>query len=453
MKSFLNNILHQFNRSMAENIGEEVRFLRYLVAVSGGPDSMALLKLCQMANLDIIVAHCNFDLRGDDSDADENLVKLFCEDNDIMLFIRKFDTKSTAKETGLSIQEAARKLRYDWFDQLRNEHQIDYILTGHQMEDQIETFFINLIRGSGPKGLRGIPLHNGKIFRPLLNFEKSTLLSFLELSGVSFRIDKSNLENKYRRNFLRNKILPELYSEFPGLKAKMTHVMDIQNEYFEYVDGRVKKELEQRLIANPYGTKLDLNNLEDKDLLPFIVKTWMYDLNFSISDAEDMVRCLKEGRSGAKFFNNRAIAVSDRKKIIYLNEEIDLIPAVIDLEEGEFTFGNNYFTIKKSMKVPDIHEIKLTISDDKSIMVRTRMDGDKIRSLGMGGQKQKLQDIYTNAKLDYMDKKVQPVVLYNNEIVWVAGIKKSIHTLTGKEEGWLISSLPLTEYKGHGSNI
>lgn len=157
MNSFLRNILQRFNKNLEVLAGNEYARFKYLVAVSGGSDSIALSELCRMSDLDIAIAHCNFKLRGKESDEDEAFVVEFATGHQIPVFTRTFDTKLEARLLDLSIQETARKLRYDWFYQLCESNQFDFILSGHHEDDRIETFVINLMRGAGPKGLRSIP--------------------------------------------------------------------------------------------------------------------------------------------------------------------------------------------------------------------------------------------------------------------------------------------------------
>lgn len=439
MKSFLKNILQQFNKNLEEIIHSNANSKRFLIGVSGGSDSMALLEMFHLSGLDFAVAHCNFTLRGNDSDLDEELVINYCKNNSIEYYRNSFATKDLSIRNHTSIQETARMLRYQWFEELCQTNGFEYIVTAHHLDDHIETFFLNLVRGSGPKGLRGIPLKNKNIIRPLLTFEKSVLEQFCNINKVPYILDISNQDNKYRRNYIRNIILPSFYGEFPGLKSNLTRVMSIQSVYYSFVETKVDLYLKQNVHRNNYGFKLDLTKVKDLDLTPFIIKSWMKQYGFSISDAEDMVLCIKENKSGAKFYTQHSMAVSDRQCILILDKDIDLGSISIVICNTNLQYGNYKISIKSSDSLPLDNEVKISLGFEGQLLsIRAKQDGDKIKSKGMHGQKQKLQDIYTNAKLDYLQKKTQPVVVLGKDILWIPGIKKSMDTIDTNEEGWII---------------
>ena len=180
------------------------------LAVSGGVDSMVLLDLFHQLPYDIAVLHCNFSLRNEESDGDEAFVKRYCEAKSIPLYIQKFDTSKFAEENKLSIQVAARKLRYDWFYSQLAEKNFDYILTAHHLDDNLETFLINLTRGTGLEGLTGIPSQNDKIIRPLLPFSRVEIEHYCSDTNLQWREDSSNASDKYFRNKIRHSIVPVL---------------------------------------------------------------------------------------------------------------------------------------------------------------------------------------------------------------------------------------------------
>ena len=192
---------------------------KLLLATSGGIDSMVLLHLCHKLKLDIRVAHCNFQLRGDESEEDEKFVKAQCEKLDVLLFINHFDTKKFAEKQKLSIQVVARNLRYDWFNTLLINNDYDYILTAHHLDDSLETFLINFTRGSGLDGLTGIPKQNGNVIRPLLPFSRKEIENFAKENNIKWREDSSNASDKYLRNKLRHEVIPILKELNPSLLA------------------------------------------------------------------------------------------------------------------------------------------------------------------------------------------------------------------------------------------
>ena len=430
MNPYIKHLSQLFNKSMRSLAGEDYRNKSYLVALSAGSDSMALAQLSIMNGMKIAIAHCNYMLRGEESNGDENMVINFFENLNIPVYIKQFDTKTIAHKEKQSIQLIARKLRYDFFYELAEQHQFDFILTGHHFDDKIETFIINLGRGSGLKGLKGIPPCNGKIIRPLLSYSKEDLLSFCKILHIPFRDDSSNLDSKYKRNFVRNEALPLMASQFPGFKENVGVTMNIINEYYKYVQKKVEAQLEICTKPHDYGSKLLLDSLTDKELTPFIVREYLEKRTFSMSDTDDMIHALSINKSGIKLIGkDGSIAISDRQKIIYINKEIPDFCFDLNLKDGFMDLWFGRVTIRKvedeTMKIGE-NQYLLNVSKlEEKIIIRSKHDGDKIRSLGMNGSFQKLQDVYTNAKLDYLEKRLQPVFVKNSGIFWVPGLKRS----------------------------
>lgn len=190
---------------------------KILLAVSGGVDSMVLADLCLKSDFNISIAHCNFKLRGDESDADERFVLEFAKSNNLTVYSDHFDTADYVERNKLSVQMAARKLRYDFFDKLRDEHLFDAVLTAHHADDNLETFFINLSRGSGLDGLVGIPNKNKYVIRPLLLFTRAQILEYASENKLKWREDSSNASLYYQRNHLRHELMPALKAIYPSI--------------------------------------------------------------------------------------------------------------------------------------------------------------------------------------------------------------------------------------------
>ena len=182
---------------------------KFLIALSGGVDSMVLADLFNKNKLDFSIAHCNFKLRSKESDDDEDFVLNWCAKNKIQSYISRFNTTNYCKKNKIGIQEGTRNLRYDWFYKLKDLYNFDYIVTAHHLDDQIETYLINSMRGSGLNGLVGIPEKQNNLFRPLLEILKDQILEYAKSNNIDFREDSSNLKNDYYRNMIRNSILPE----------------------------------------------------------------------------------------------------------------------------------------------------------------------------------------------------------------------------------------------------
>ena len=220
---FISNIIESKIRKEASvsNINQ------VLVTVSGGPDSMATLHCLHKICKEIIALHCNFHLRGEESDRDMYFVKEYCDQNDIILDIINFDVLDYLKKNNkISLEMACRQLRHEWFRTKLKETGFQRIVTGHNADDNIETLLINLLRGSGSRGLSGMSRDNGIIWRPFLNLHRLEILRYLEENNINYIVDSTNLECDFRRNFLRNKIIPLLKSQWPGLDTSLTKVIE-----------------------------------------------------------------------------------------------------------------------------------------------------------------------------------------------------------------------------------
>ena len=218
---------------------------KILLAVSGGVDSVVMCELFNRANYDFGIAHCNFQLRGKESDEDEEFIRQMAEKYGKPLFIKSFDTENYTKEKGISIQMAARELRYDWFEEVRISEGYSSIAVAHHKDDQIETFFINLIRGTGIAGLHGIYPRQGKIIRPLLFSSKKDILNFAKKEGIAYRTDSSNQSLKYLRNSIRHSIIPALKQINPEIEKTMTEtilkIRDVELIYRDRIEEKKKE--------------------------------------------------------------------------------------------------------------------------------------------------------------------------------------------------------------------
>ena len=222
-----------------ENIIREIKnevsslnIRKVLVAFSGGPDSVAATFALKKTGLEIIALHCNFHLRGEESDRDMEFVENFCKEHEIPLHIIHFDVEKYRKEkSGESIEMVCRKLRYEWFHKMLKQFGYDRIATGHNADDNIETFLLNMLRGSGSRGLKGMVEDNGTIWRPLLKFHRKDILEFIYNNNLGYVLDSTNEECDFRRNFLRNKIIPLLKTEWKGFDTAMDKTIgNLQSE-------------------------------------------------------------------------------------------------------------------------------------------------------------------------------------------------------------------------------
>src|SRR5690606_35942049 len=245
-----------------------------LLAVSGGIDSMVLLDLLHKLNLNITIAHCNFKLREKDSEDDKNFVTSYAQLHNIPFFVKNFDTESFAKDQKLSIQLAARKLRYDWFFELTEKHGFDYIVTAHHLDDSLETFFINLSRGTGLEGLLGIR-ENENVIRPLLDFSKSQIQQYASENNLNWREDISNASDKYLRNKIRHHLIPVLKEINPdflqSFQKTRQHLQASQN----FTENIVEEILNEILVKKKNSITLDINKLNNHKNKEFLLYQWL----------------------------------------------------------------------------------------------------------------------------------------------------------------------------------
>lgn len=274
-----------------KNYSNSHNIKKVIAGVSGGSDSICMLSLIKKAGLEVTALHCNFNLRGEESVRDRNFVDKICKSANIPLEIIEFDVKQyLVANKGVSLEMACRKLRHDWFAEKKIEFLADRIVLGHNADDNIETFFLNLLRGSGTSGLKGMEYDNGVIWRPLLNFHKETILGYLERNNLSYVTDSTNLLSDYRRNFLRNEVIPLLKKEWKGFNK----CLDKTIKNLESENKIVKNSLDH--ILNTYKDKLPLEEIKAFPAPELLVRTFLSPLKpFSTTASEvlDAIRAEK----------------------------------------------------------------------------------------------------------------------------------------------------------------
>ncbi|WP_190808889.1 tRNA lysidine(34) synthetase TilS [Flagellimonas sp. S3867] len=407
------------------NLQKSFPFLKkgkLLLACSGGLDSIALTHLCFKSELDITLAHCNFNLRDAESDGDETFVKKLASNLGIPSITKSFDTKNYIQENGGSVQMAARELRYQWFERLLETDGFDYVLTAHHADDNLETFLINLSRGSGIEGLRGIPEQNNKIVRPLLGFSRGQILEYAKSEGIDWREDSSNRESKYLRNKVRHEIVPKLkemhptflnnfiqtqtYLEQTNSLAK-NHVEAIKIHLFEAEEERIKIRIAELLQLKP-------------------LDAYLYQLfhEYGFTDWNS-VKDLLNTISGKEIVSKTHKLLKDREYLILSKLEKEEQEFFL-IEEGVGQI-NSAINIKME-KVGSLEESPKNIAFfDKEklnypLMLRRWEKGDYFYPFGMQGKK-KLSKYFKDEKLDTISKKRQWLLCSNNEIVWVVGMR------------------------------
>ncbi|WP_117880041.1 tRNA lysidine(34) synthetase TilS [Aureibaculum luteum] len=414
-------MLDQFSEHIATNFSY-LRDKKLLIAISGGVDSVVLAELLNELDFDISLAHCNFQLRGADANQDEVFVNAIANRIQIPVFTKKFETKAIAKAEKLSIQLAARELRYDWFKNLLIDNDLDYILTGHHADDNLETFLINLSRGTGLDGLTGIPEKNGAIVRPLLPFSRNQIEQYARKQNLKWREDTSNAETKYLRNKLRHDVIPALKSINPRFldtfSTTIHHLQDTQ----QIVAASVENIKHKVVHSDTNGIlTLDINELKklasSKALLYELLKGY----NFT---AWNDIYNLLEAQAGKFVLSNSHRILKDRDFLIVSpklaepgNEIYTLksFPSSIQTElfQLKITTSDNFYPVKESNTIfVDADQLIWPIT------LRKWQNGDYFYPFGMQGKK-KLSKFFKDQKYSLFDKENTWVLISDDKIVWV----------------------------------
>ena len=395
-----------------------------LVALSGGIDSVVLAHLLHSGGYNFSLAHCNFKLRKQDSNFDEEFCRQLAKQLNVDIYVKHFDVKTFQKKNKVSIQMAARELRYLWFKELIENNQFDYLLTAHHGNDVIETLFINLVRGTGINGLKGIPEKSGQIIRPLLSFTKEDILTYATEKSVSFRLDKSNFEDKYERNFLRLNILPAFKKLHPHIeKTMLNNVSNFKAEadiVSEYLEEKTKNILHEKAGFIYLDKKLLLNEKHGGSILNSILSP----LGFNRSQQQDLFENISaKGLAGKLLISATHTLTIDREKLVVKQNQVNPRGGLW-YESLESLKKDKRFRLKKIklFSVPMQNELII----DPAMLVfpitlRVKIKGDKFKPFGMKGFKL-LSDFLKEQKLNTFEKETCKLLVNgNNEIIWVVG--------------------------------
>ena len=369
-----------------------------IVALSGGADSVALLWTLLQQHRPCIAAHCNFGLRGEESDRDQSFVEDLCQQLDVPLKVKRFDAAAEAVVSGESVEMTCRRLRYAWFEELRREVGAAAIAVGHNRDDQVETFFLNLFRGSGSHGLRGMRPRRGHIERPLLGMWRSDIEQLLQRVGLPHIEDSTNAGDRYTRNRIRHHVLPALRAVSPSALDGLLRSMSIlaEEDDFLYEAGELGRRLR--------------------------------DAGFNPTVAKDVARAMRENASGKVFTDNDGKAwLLNRGELLPYDEEsptpcagtlADLPLDVETIAAGEFRPSRDPWTLWVDASVvntPGLWEL------------RPWRHGDRIKPFGMGGRSRLVSDLASDAHLSLNAKRKLMVLTLNGEVLWVPGLRTSLH--------------------------
>ncbi len=407
---------------------DDIKKLRILVTLSGGADSVALLRVLLAAGCHCRVVHCNFHLRDEESMRDERFVRDLCDRLAVPLTVKDFDVKAWQQEHGGSTEMACRELRYQWFEEELERQSCDRIAVAHHSDDQVETFFLNLLRGTGSKGLSGMKRLHHDIWRPLLSVSRQDILDYLDTIGQDYVTDSTNAHNDYRRNRLRNLVLPVIEKEFPGSKARILDTMQNLADDFDLMSYYVESDLDgiehidikaDYICEHPYGETLLYHRIRER--------------GFNREQCAQAIEAARRGHTGRIFTaGDYVLAVNREKLSVDLNLPTDGVEYPIDLTQNIVSpisvlvdRGHEPFSPRmcsNSLRVA----FNTRLLDCKRIVMRHWRQGDRIRPFGMKGTKL-VSDLFNELKLDYATKKNAWLLEADGDIIWVVGQRSTAH--------------------------
>ena len=288
---------------------------KFLIALSGGVDSMVLADLFNKNKLDFSIAHCNFKLRSKESDDDEDFVLNWCAKNKIQSYISRFNTINYCKKNKIGVQEGARNLRYDWFYKLKDLYNFDYIVTAHHLDDQIETYLINSMRGSGLNGLVGIPEKQNNLFRPLLEILKDQILEYAKSNNIDFREDSSNLKNDYYRNMIRNSILPEFKRFDDNVMLKFQTTINNLKSTKIFADITLNEIKSKIFDLSENNIKINIDDLKKLEPLDYYAHHLFVEFKF---DFKEIIKLFKS--DSGKYIKSNSHKLTKKKNYLIITK-------------------------------------------------------------------------------------------------------------------------------------
>ena len=404
-----------FKRDVEKFIDQKSLFERcdkVLVALSGGADSVALLRVLHALGYQCECAHCNFHLRGEESNRDEAFVQQLCQKFDIPLHVTHFDTTDYAHTKRISIEMAARELRYQWFETLRQSIGASVIAVAHHRDDSVETFLLNLIRGTGINGLKGIAPKNGYVVRPLLQESRENILDYLQHLNQEYVTDSTNLQDEYMRNKIRLNLLPLMKELNPSVSESIAATAE------RLADAALiyNKEREMAIQRVMKGEKvISISALLDETAPSSLLFELLHPYGFNSSQIKDIYQSLF-GQSGRRFHSSQWEVLRDRDSLIlhsFSGEETDHVPPTLTYETVDIT---PEFIILRDKHIACLDADKVTLP----LTVRKWQVGDKFTPLGMKGKKN-VSDYLTDRKFTLFQKGHQYVACQGDKIVWLIG--------------------------------
>ncbi|HCQ16906.1 MAG TPA: tRNA lysidine(34) synthetase TilS [Cryomorphaceae bacterium] len=394
----------------------------FLLACSGGLDSVTLLHILVHLGHKPALAHCNFQLRGDESDGDEALVKKLAEKHHLPLHTKRFDTQDFATGKGISIQMAARELRYAFFRELMQLHAYQHLLTAHHQDDSLETLLINLGRGTGISGL-GISGKNGTVLRPMLRLGRMDLQSYAQRHQLQWREDSSNKKVDYQRNFIRHKVVPAFRQAFSSVDSGLRTLFENLESDIRFFKYALSQQLGELIEKKKDEERMPMKPLVEKDFAKTLLNAWLSPMGFT--DLEAIVQSLQQ-ESGAVFHSQSHVLLRDREYLI-LKKRVKPDQEVFMIQKTDQRIDH---PLRMKFSIRLNHTFEIPVSPHQAgldldllefpLVLRHWKAGDSFRPLGMKGFK-KLSNFFTDIKLNRFEKEDVWLLCSGENIVWVVG--------------------------------
>ena len=397
---------------------------KFIITVSGGVDSVTLVHLCLKLKLKFVIAHCNFKLRGEESNDDESFVRDLAIKHNIKFYNKSFNTKKLSSNDNKSIQMVARELRYSWFEELSKELNVKHILTAHHLDDSLETFLINLSRGSGIDGLLGIPKVNDTVFRPLLIFKKNEILSYAKKNKISWREDSSNREQDYLRNQIRLEVLSKLTEINPNLLENFSKSIDRLQQSKSIIKDKMNDFVKNVSFKKDEKRYFEINKIKKVSNIDAYLYELLKKYNFT---QWDDIRDLLDSQSGKQIISKTHKLLKDREHLILVkNSEIENKSLLISKSSKEVAISVGKIKVSIANKISKENSDVIYLDSAKldfPLRVRNVLSGDYFYPFGMNGKK-KVSKYLKDKKISVFDKdKVLILETSKNKIVWVVGMR------------------------------